>query len=100
MHVAGRLPTPSKLSGNVRLQSRQREVVATLLDQFVLMYEHHAAREGTVVFPAWKKTLSTAQLHDMNEKCYAILDLGRFDLKRALPVVSWFGNHERQHAVI
>jgi len=39
-----------------------------MLDHFVLMYEHHAAREDTVVFPAWKKTLSAAQLHEMGEK--------------------------------
>lgn len=44
------------------------EELARLLDSFVLMYRHHAAREDTIVFPAWKKTLSKDQLHDMSEK--------------------------------
>ena len=33
------------------------EPLAKVLDSFVLMYENHAAREDTIVFPAWKKTL-------------------------------------------
>jgi hemerythrin-like domain-containing protein len=32
------------------------------------MYEHHAAIEDTVVFPAWKQTLNAEQLDEMNEK--------------------------------
>jgi hemerythrin-like domain-containing protein len=69
-HARGRQLTDFliKLSGKGHLQGSQREVVATLLDRFVLMYAHHAAREDTVVFPAWKKMLSKAQLHDMGEK--------------------------------
>ena len=31
------------------------------------MYEHHAAREDTVVFPAWKDTLSSRQLDEMGD---------------------------------
>jgi hemerythrin-like domain-containing protein len=42
--------------------------VAQVLEGFILMYQHHAAREDTVVFPAWKKTLSAAQLDEMGEK--------------------------------
>jgi hemerythrin-like domain-containing protein len=33
-----------------------------------LMYEHHAAREDTIVFPAWKAALSGHQLEEMGEK--------------------------------
>jgi hemerythrin-like domain-containing protein len=42
--------------------------LANALDSFVLMYRHHAAKEDTIVFPAWKKTLSKQQLHEMGEK--------------------------------
>ena len=38
------------------------------LESLVRMYEHHAAIEDTVVFPAWKQTLNSKQLDEMNEK--------------------------------
>jgi hemerythrin-like domain-containing protein len=38
------------------------------LESLVRMYEHHAAIEDTVVFPAWKQTLNSEQLDEMNEK--------------------------------
>ena len=31
------------------------------------MYEEHAAREDTIVFPAWKKALSAKQLDELGE---------------------------------
>ena len=31
------------------------------------MYEHHAAREDTIVFPAWKQTMTKTQLAEMGE---------------------------------
>lgn len=43
------------------------ETVAHVLDSVELMYEHHAAREDTVVFPAWKDALSAHQLDEMGE---------------------------------
>lgn len=42
--------------------------LAEALESFVLMYRHHAATEDTIVFPAWKKTLSKQQLDEMGEK--------------------------------
>lgn len=41
---------------------------AAALESLVRMYEHHAAIEDTVVFPAWKQTLNSEQLDEMNEK--------------------------------
>jgi hemerythrin-like domain-containing protein len=38
------------------------------LESLARMYEHHAAIEDTIVFPAWKQTLSEEQLDEMNEK--------------------------------
>ena len=41
---------------------------ANALETLVRMYEHHAAIEDTVVFPAWKQTLNADQLDEMNDK--------------------------------
>jgi len=43
------------------------ELIAQALEAFARMYEEHAAIEDTVVFPAWKKTLSGKQLDEMGE---------------------------------
>ena len=39
-----------------------------MLDGFVHMYRHHAAREDTIVFPAWKEALSERQLDELGDK--------------------------------
>jgi len=44
------------------------EPLARALESLVLMYRHHAAREDTIIFPAWKETLTAEQLDDMNDK--------------------------------
>lgn len=44
------------------------EILAGVLDAFARMYESHAAREDTIVFPAWKKTMSSKELDEMGEK--------------------------------
>jgi hemerythrin-like domain-containing protein len=41
---------------------------ADTLNAFVRMYEHHAAREDTIVFPAWKGLLSPEEYDDLNER--------------------------------
>ena len=51
----------AKLVGNA-------EALARALESFVLMYEHHAAREDTVIFPAWKQAMTGEQLDEMGEK--------------------------------
>jgi hemerythrin-like domain-containing protein len=43
------------------------DTLARVLDSVELMYEHHAAREDTIVFPAWKDALSAHQLDEMGE---------------------------------
>lgn len=42
--------------------------LAKALEAFVLMYEHHAAREDTIIFPAWKQTMTAKQLDEMGDK--------------------------------
>jgi hemerythrin-like domain-containing protein len=51
-----------------RIETSAAEPLAQALEGFELMYEHHAAREDTVVFPAWKMTMSEKQLAEMGEK--------------------------------
>ena len=43
------------------------EAMARALETLVVMYENHAAREDTIVFPAWKAGLSDKQLREMSE---------------------------------
>lgn len=42
--------------------------LANALEGFVLMYRHHAAREDTIIFPAWKQTMTPEQLDEMSER--------------------------------
>jgi hemerythrin-like domain-containing protein len=42
--------------------------LAQALDAFELMYEHHTAREDTIVFPAWKEALSGKAYEEMSER--------------------------------
>jgi hemerythrin-like domain-containing protein len=44
------------------------EALAKSLEGFVLMYRNHAAREDTIIFPAWKQTMTGKQLDEMNDK--------------------------------
>jgi len=44
------------------------ESLAKALEGFVLMYRHHAAREDTIIFPAWKQTMTAKQLDEMNDR--------------------------------
>jgi hemerythrin-like domain-containing protein len=56
------------VTGNARLGPTNAESLAQALVGFVRMYEHHAALEDTLVFPAWKATLSAKQLDEMGDK--------------------------------
>jgi len=42
--------------------------LAEALDAFELMYEHHTAREDTIVFTAWKDALSKKAYDEISEK--------------------------------
>jgi hemerythrin-like domain-containing protein len=44
------------------------EPLAHAMETFVRMYEHHAAREDTIVFPAWKKNFSDKQLDAISDE--------------------------------
>ncbi len=51
-----------------KLEARHTTPLKKVLESFVLMYRNHAAREDTVVFPAWKKTLTPKELDEMGDK--------------------------------
>ena len=57
-----------EVTGKGSIGTGDAEPLARALDTFVLMYRNHAAREDTVVFPAWKTALSERQLHEMGDK--------------------------------
>ena len=73
-HVRGREITDYLLSVSQadRIASNSVGPLATALESFVRMYEHHAAIEDTVVFPAWKATVGGNELDALGEKFEAI----------------------------
>jgi len=69
-HQRGREITDYILSvtRDSKLGAANLESLARALESLVRMYRSHAAREDTIVFPAWKQTLSSEQLDEMNDK--------------------------------
>jgi hemerythrin-like domain-containing protein len=51
--------------GGATITAANAEPTARVLEAFARMYEEHAAVEDTVVFPAWKKTMSAKQLENI-----------------------------------
>ena len=51
-----------------KISAAHTEPLARVFDSFVLMYANHAAREDTVVFPAWKKNFSNKQLDEISDQ--------------------------------
>jgi hemerythrin-like domain-containing protein len=51
-----------------KIEANKGIEMATVLDLFVLMYQNHAAREDTIIFPAWKSALSPKQLDEQGDK--------------------------------
>jgi hemerythrin-like domain-containing protein len=51
-----------------KLGASNSEPLAKALEAFVLMYRNHAAREDTIIFPAWKETMTGNQLDELNDK--------------------------------
>lgn len=44
------------------------EPLARAFEGLVRMYENHAAREDTIIFPAWKKNFSNKQLDELSDQ--------------------------------
>jgi hemerythrin-like domain-containing protein len=56
------------VAGKGAISASDAEALARVFDGLDLMYENHAAREDTIVFPAWKDALSERQLDEMGDK--------------------------------
>ncbi len=69
-HQRGREITDFILAATAgpKISTSNLKSFAAALESLVRMYEHHAAIEDTVVFPAWKQTLNSEQLDEMNDK--------------------------------
>jgi hemerythrin-like domain-containing protein len=69
-HDRGREITDYILSvtQGAKLGAANAEPLARAMESLILMYRNHAAREDTIVFPAWKKTLPEKELDEMGEK--------------------------------
>ena len=50
------------------ISSGHAEPLAKVFESFVLMYQNHAAREDTIIFPAWKKNFSDKQLDEIGDQ--------------------------------
>lgn len=69
-HTRGREITDYVLSVSKgeRISTTQVDGVTKALESFVRMYEHHAAIEDTVVFPAWKALTGEQEYNELGEK--------------------------------
>jgi len=56
------------VSNGSKISAAHAEPLAGVLESFVLMYENHAAREDTIVFPAWKTNFSNRQLDEISDQ--------------------------------
>lgn len=68
-HQRGREVTDYILSLSLaKLGAGKAGTLAQALESFVRMYRAHAAREDTIVFPAWKQALTAKRLDELNDK--------------------------------
>ncbi|MGA2921362.1 MAG: hemerythrin domain-containing protein [Candidatus Sulfotelmatobacter sp.] len=56
------------VTNSPRISTANAEPLAKVFESFVLMHENHAAREDTIVFPAWKKNFSNKQLDEISDQ--------------------------------
>lgn len=69
-HNRGREITNYILSAtnHAKVGSGDVEPMARAMETLVRMYEHHAAREDTIVFPAWKLNFTDKQLDEYSDQ--------------------------------
>jgi len=56
------------VTNGTKISSAHAEPLAKVFESFVLMYQNHAAREDTIVFPAWKKNFSDKRLDEISDQ--------------------------------
>lgn len=57
-----------RVAGGPSIAGVHAEPLARALREFNLMYQHHTAREDTIVFTAWKESLSGRAYKEMGER--------------------------------
>jgi hemerythrin-like domain-containing protein len=67
-HQRGREITDYILAKTQKDKIEDSVPLAQSLESLVRMYRAHAAREDTIIFPAWKQILTAEQLYEMAEK--------------------------------
>lgn len=69
-HQRGREITDYMLAvtNGPRIASQHAEPLARVIEGLVLMYQNHAAREDTIVFPAWKENFTSKQLDEISDQ--------------------------------
>jgi len=69
-HARGRAITDYILAvtSGAAISTANAEPLARAFETFEVMYANHAAREDTIVFPAWKNALSAHDLDEMGDK--------------------------------
>jgi len=58
----------TSLTAKGRILEAETDGLAGSLDQFERMYANHAAREDTIIFPAWKAALGPHAVDEMGDK--------------------------------
>jgi hemerythrin-like domain-containing protein len=73
-HRRGRQITDYLLaaSAGTAIGRSRMDALAGVLEGMVRMYQHHTAIEDTVVFPAWKRTLTPARYDALSERFEAL----------------------------
>lgn len=56
------------VTGKGAIGTNETEPLARAFESLFLMYENHAAREDTIVFPAWENSVGDQQLAQIGEK--------------------------------
>lgn len=56
------------VTSGARIGTSHAEPLAQVMEGLVRMYRNHAAREDTIVFPAWKKNFSDKQLDEISDQ--------------------------------
>ena len=67
-HQRGREITDYILASTSGGRIAHPEPLARAMDAMALMYEEHTAREDTVLFPAWKDTLTGKQYDELSDR--------------------------------
>ena len=69
-HQRGREITDYTLAvtGSGKIGAQHAEPLSRAFEGLVRMYQNHAAREDTIVFPAWKTNFSNKQLDELSDQ--------------------------------